>query len=406
VSEVGDRVEGLHREVWPRLVAFLARRFGDLDVAEEAAGEAFLAAVERWPADGVPPDPPGWLFTTAQRKAIDRLRREAKRMEKQMAASVVHGGTPERTGPIQDDTLRLMFVCCHPALSLEARTALTLRLLGGLSVAEIAHAYLVPETTLAQRITRAKAKIKTAGIPFRVPAAPDIAERLQGVLGVLYLIFNEGYLASAGDAATRTELSGEAIRLARLLRGLLPDDGEVAGLLALMLLCEARRGARVGADGALVRLADQDRSRWSRQLVAEGHALVRERLASGERPGPYQLQAAINAVHTSAPSFAETDWSQVVALYDQLAAIQPSPIVLLNRAVARAELGDPGAELRQIDALRLDGYHAWHVARAELLGRLGRDEEARDAYDRAIALAGTQGEASYLERRRDGLVGD
>jgi RNA polymerase sigma-70 factor, ECF subfamily len=409
VSQAAAAVEDLHREVWPHLVASLARRFGDLDVAEEAAGEAFLAALERWPDDGVPPNPTGWLFTTAQRRAIDRLRREARREEKQMAASVVHGGTPEPTGLVEDDTLRLMFVCCHPALSPEARTALTLRLLGGLSVAEIAHAYLVPETTVAQRITRAKSKIKTAGIPFRVPSADDIAVRLDGVLGVLYLVFNEGYLASGGDEPIRADLSGEAIRLARLLRRLLPADGEVAGLLALMLLTEARREARLADDGTLVSLADQDRSRWSPRLVAEGHALVRERLATGERPGPYQLQAAISAVHTSAAEFAETDWGQIVALYDQLAALQPSPIVLLNRAVARAELPGPGdaaaGALAEIDGLGLDDYHAWHVARAELLRRLGRTEEARAAYDRAIALAGNPAEATYLERRRDGLVG-
>ena len=406
----------LHRELWPHLVASLARRFGDLDVAEEAAGEAFLAAVERWPVDGVPPNPAGWLFTTAQRKAIDRLRRESRREEKQVAASVVHGGTPEPTGPVEDDTLRLMFVCCHPALSPEARTALTLRLLGGLSVAEIAHAYLVPETTVAQRITRAKAKIKAARIPFRVPSHQDVAERLQGVLAVLYLVFNEGYLASAGEDPIRADLSGEAIRLTRLLHGLLPADGEVAGLLALMLLTEARRPARLGPDGTLVTLADQDRSRWSAALIAEGQALVRARLASGERPGPYQVQAAINAVHTSAGRFADTDWAQVVALYDQLVALQPSPVVRLNRAVARAEVvgrAESGADvpaglaevLAEIEALGLDGYHAWHVARAEVLRRLDRVAEARLAYDRAIALAGNPAEVGYLQRRRDGLLG-
>ncbi|WP_017932912.1 RNA polymerase sigma factor [Nocardioides sp. Iso805N] len=405
MTQAATVVERLHQEAWPHLVASLARRFGDLDVAEEAAGEAFLTAVERWPVDGVPPNPTGWLFTTAQRKAIDRIRREAKREAKQVAASTIHGGTPEPTGPVEDDTLRLMFVCCHPALSIEARTALTLRLLGGLSVAEIAHAYLVPETTVAQRITRAKSKIKTARIPFRVPSAQDITERVQGVLGVLYLVFNEGYLASSGDDPIRADLSVEAIRLARLLRRLLPADGEVAGLLALMLLTEARREARLAPDGTLVTLADQDRTRWSRQLVSEGHALVRERLATGEPPGPYQLQAAINAVHTSAARFEETDWSQVVSLYDHMVAIQPSPIVRLNRAVARAELHDPAQALAEIDALDLDGYHAWHVARAELLRRLGRPEEARIAYERAIRLAGNPAEAAHLAGRRDGLVG-
>jgi RNA polymerase sigma-70 factor (ECF subfamily) len=397
-----------HREVWPHLVASLARRFGDLDVAEEAAGEAFLAAVERWPTDGVPPNPAGWLFTTAQRKAIDRVRREARREEKQRAATMVHAGTAEPAGPVEDDTLRLMFVCCHPALSAEARTALTLRLLGGLTVAEIAHAYLVPETTIAQRITRAKAKIKAARIAFKVPSAGDVAARVQGVLQVLYLVFNEGYLASGpgpGEEPIRAELTGEAIRLARLVHRLLPRDGEVVGLLALMLLTEARRPARLGPDGVLVTLADQDRSRWSGALIAEGHALVRERLAAGERPGPYQLQAAINAVHTSAPSCADTDWAQVVALYDQLVACQPTPVVRLNRAVAVAELAGPQEALAEVDGLGLDGYHAWHVARAELLRRLGRDGEALAAYDRAIELAGNPAEVAFLERRRGGVVG-
>jgi len=393
-------VEAVYRDEWPHVVAALARRFGDLDVAEEAAGEAFLTAIERWTTDGVPPNPAGWLVTTATRKAIDRLRRESRREEKHMAATVIHAGTPEPTGPVEDDTLRLMFVCCHPALAPEARTALTLRLLGGLTVPEIAHAYLVPETTVAQRITRAKAKIKAARIPFRVPSADDITERVAAVLAVLYLVFNEGYLASGGEESIRADLTGEAIRLARLLRRLLPQDGEVAGLLALMLLTEARRPARLTADGALATLREQDRSRWSAALIAEGHTLVRERLASGERPGPYQIQAAINAVHTSARTFAETDWSQVVALYDQLHRLQPTAVVALNRAVARSELTGPGPALAEIEALELSGYHAWHVARAEMLHRLGRAAEADAACASALALVDNPAERAHLERLR------
>ena len=393
------------------MVAGLARRFGDLDLAEDAAAEAYVAAVERWPREGVPPNPGAWLTTTATRKAIDRLRRESRRDDKHQAAQMLSDDTPpEPTGPVEDDRLRLIFTCCHPALAMEARVALTLRLLGGLTVAEIARAFLVPETTMAQRITRAKAKIKAARVPYRVPSATDIRERLAGVLAVIYLIFNEGYLATAGDDPVRADLTDEAIRLGRLLRSLLPDEGEVTGLLALMLLADARRTARVSHAGELVTLDEQDRGAWNRTLVNEGHALVRERIAAvaagAEPPGRYQLLAAINAVHTDAPSARDTDWSQIVALYDRLIGLDPSPIVRLNRAIAVAELDGPDVALAEIDRLSetLDGYHAYHAARADLLRRVGRSDESRTAYDRAIQLAGNPAERAYLARRRDQLV--
>lgn len=400
-----------HHEEWARIVAGLARRYGDLDLAEDATAEAFAVAVQRWPDDGIPPNPGGWLMTTANRKALDRLRRESQRDVKHVAAQhLVDDAPPEPVGPVEDDRLRLIFVCCHPALSMQARVALTLRLLGGLTVTEIAHAFLVPETTLAQRITRAKGKIKAARIPYAVPAATDVAERLTGVLAVVYLVFNEGYLASGGDEAVRTPLCDEAIRLGRLLHDLLPDDGEVTGLLALMLLTDARRNARVSRTGELITLDEQDRGGWDRGLIAEGHALVRERLAAvaagGPAPGRYQLLAAINAVHTDAPTARDTDWSQILALYDRMALIDPSPIVRLNRAVAVTELDGPLVGLAEIDRLTdaLDGYHAFHAARADVLRRLGRSGDARAAYDRAIALAGNPAERAYLTRRRDQLA--
>ncbi|MCZ7440586.1 sigma factor-like helix-turn-helix DNA-binding protein [Micromonospora sp. WMMC241] len=399
-----------HREEWARLVAGLARRVGDLHVAEEATAEAFAAAAARWPDEGVPPSPGGWLATTATRKAIDWLRREAQRDAKHRAARMIHDDTPHQpTGPIGDDRLRLVFTCCHAALAMEARVALTLRLLGGLTVAEIARAFLVKETTMARRITRAKEKISAAGIPYRVPSAADIRERRAGVLAVVYLIFNEGYLAGGGADAVRVDLCDQAIHLGRLLRTLLPDDGEVAGLLALMLLLDARRPARVSDTGELVTLAEQDRGAWDRARVAEGRALVRERIealaAGGDPPGRYQVQAAINAVHVEAPSVSDTNWSTIVALYDRLALLDPSPIVRLNRAVAVAEVDGPGAGLAEIERLApaLDGYHALHAARADLLRRLGRDGGARVAYDRAIDLAGNAAERAYLTRRRDQL---
>ena len=406
---IADAITRVYREEWARVVAGLARRLGDLDLAEEMAAEAFAVAVERWPADGVPPNPGAWITTTANRRAIDRLRRESRRDDKQQEAQMLlDDSPPEPVGVIEDDRLRLIFICCHPALGVEARIALTLRLVGGLTVAEIARAFLVQEATMGQRITRAKSKIKAAGIPYRVPSSEDLPARTSGVLAVLFLVFNEGYLASAPDEeAVRSDLTSEAIRLTRLLRVLLPDDGEVTGLLALMLLTEARRPARVSASGELVTLDEQDRGAWDAGLIAEGQALVRERLvavSSGRaRPGRYQILAAINAVHTSARDIRDTDWSQIVALYDQLAAIDPSPIVVLNRSVALAELDGPEVALAVVEGLELDQYHAYHATRADLLRRLGRSAAAHAAYERAIELAGNTAEIAYLTRRRDQL---
>ncbi len=402
MTDVHAVIARVHREEWARVVATLARRLGDLDVAEEMAAEAFAVAVERWPVDGLPPNPGAWLTTTAHRKAVDRLRRESKRHDKHREALVL-SGAPEPLGAVDDDRLRLLVTCCHPALAMEARVALTLRMVGGLTVAEIARAFLVEDAAMARRITRAKAKIKEARVPYGVPLREDLPERLAGVLAVLYLIFNEGYLASGGTEAVRADLTAEAIRLTRLVRALLPADGEVAGLLALMLLTEARRPARLSDDGELVPLAEQDRDAWDRELIAEGHALVRDRLASGQSPGRYQVLAAINAVHTDADDARDTDWSQVVALYDQLVALDPAPIVRLNRAVAVAELDGPQVALAQLDGLPLEGYHAFHATRAELLRRLGRGDEARTAYDRAVELAGNRAEKAHLARRRGSL---
>jgi RNA polymerase sigma-70 factor (ECF subfamily) len=399
VTGTDDAIVRVHHEEWARVVAALARRFGDLDIAEEAAAEAFAAAVERWPADGVPPNPGAWITTTAQRKAIDRLRREAKRDEKHREALMLID-TPGPLGAIDDDRLRLIFTCCHPALAMEARIALTLRMVGGLTVGEIAHAFLVEETAMARRITRAKAKIKAAKIPYGVPLRDDLPARVTGVLAVLYLIFNEGYLSSnPGSQAVRADLTAEAIRLTRLVRALLPADGEAAGLLALMLLTEARRTARISAGGDLVTLDEQDRGAWNRTLIAEGHALVRARLAAGEAPGRYQILAAINAVHTDV-----RDWSQVVALYDQLMRLDPSPIVRLNRAIAVAELDGPAVALALVEGLPLEGYRAFHATRAELLRRLGRTADSRAAYDRALDLPGNTAETAHLLRRRTELT--
>ncbi|MFX0592862.1 RNA polymerase sigma factor [Melissospora conviva] len=410
VTAVDEAIIRVHRAEWARVVAALARRFGDLDLAEEMTAEAFAVAVERWRADGVPPNPGAWITTTANRRAIDLLRRESCRDDKQRQALMLYDDpSAQPHGVIDDDRLRLIFTCCHPALAMESRIALTLRMVGGLTVAEIACAFLAKETAVGQRITRAKSKIKAAGIPYRVPAAEDLPARVGGVLAVLFLIFNEGYLSSdPAQEAVRGDLTGEAIRLTRLVHALLPADGEVAGLLALMLLTEARRTARVSASGELVTLGEQDRGAWDAALIAEGHALVRARIAAvaaGQgRPGRYQLLAAINAVHTSARDVRDTDWSQVVALYDQLAALDPSPIVALNRAVALAELDGPEVALALVDRLDLAGYHAYHATRADLLRRLGRSVQARTAYDRAIELAGNTAEVAYLTRRRDQLT--
>jgi RNA polymerase sigma-70 factor, ECF subfamily len=404
---VREAITRAHHEEWARVVASLTRRFGDLDIAEESAAEAFATAVERWPDDGVPPNPGAWLTTTANRKAIDRIRRESKRADKHKEAQMVYDDDPpEPPGAIDDERLRLIFTCCHPALALETRVALTLRMVAGLTVPEIARAFLVPETTMEKRITRAKTKIKVARIPYRVPSPEDLPARVSGVLAVLYLVFNEGYLATGrGTDPVRHELTAEAIRLTRLIRALMPDDGEVAGLLALMLLTEARRAARVSASGELVRLDEQDRGSWDAALIAEGHRLVRERLAARQAPGRYQILAAISAVHTSARDMRDTDWSQVVALYDQLVRVEPSPVIVLNRAIAVAELDGPEVALATVDRLEseLAGYHPYHVTRADLLRRLGRSQESRAAYDKAIELAGNTAETAHLTRRRDQL---
>ncbi|MER7365799.1 RNA polymerase sigma factor [Nonomuraea wenchangensis] len=409
MSDVREAIIRAHHDEWARVIASLTRRFGDLDIAEEAAAEAFAAAVERWPADGVPPNPGAWLTTTANRKAIDRIRRENKRDDKHKEARMVYDDPPEPVGAIDDDRLRLIFTCCHPALAMQTRVALTLRMVGGLTVPEIARAYLVAESAMGQRITRAKAKIKAARIPYRVPSAEDLPARVSGVLAVLYLVFNEGYLATGPDTdPLRPDLTAEAIRLTRLIRALMPGDGEVAGLLALMLLTEARRTARVSASGELVPLTEQNRRAWDTGLIAEGHRLVRECLAAaaaGVAPGRYQILAAINAVHTSARDIRDTDWSQVLALYDQLVRLDSSPIIALNRAVAVAELDGPQVALAAVDRLEdtLAGYHAYHATRADLLRRLGQSRQACAAYDKAIELAGNTAETAYLTRRRDQL---
>ncbi|WP_404383924.1 RNA polymerase sigma factor [Knoellia locipacati] len=403
-----DAVADVIRIEYGRVVAGLIRRFGDIGLAEDALGEAVVIALERWPRDGVPPNPAGWLTTTASRKALDHLRREKVRDEKYAEAAMLTDDTPaEPTGPVADDRLRLIFTCCHPGLAEPARVALTLRLLGGLTVAEIANAFLVPETTMAQRITRAKSKIARAGIPYRIPREEDLAERLDAVLAVLYLVYNEGYLSSGADVADREDLALEAIRLTRALRSVADGIGsppEVDGLLALMLLSLARRPARIAADGALVTLDDQDRTLWDAGLIDEGHALVRECLRRN-RPGPYQLQAAIQAVHTDALDATLTDWGQVVALYDQLMALAPTPVVALNRAVAIAELDGAQVALAAVDGLGLTAYGPWHATRADLLRRLGRTDDAGRAYAAAIATTDNPAERTWLAARRETLGG-
>ncbi|MEV4261115.1 RNA polymerase sigma factor [Kribbella sp. NPDC049584] len=393
---------GIFRAEHGRAVAVLTRVFGDLEIAEDAVQDAFATAVEKWPESGVPPSPAGWIITTARNRAIDRLRRESVRADKQAQAAqaaLLHAqDEPEEVGAVDDDRLRLIFTCCHPALALNVRVALTLRMLGGLTTTEIAHAFLVPEPTMAQRLVRAKAKIRATGIPYRVPYEADLPERVRGVLAVVYLIFNEGYAASSGESLVRDELALEAIRLGRLVADLMPDEPEAVGLLALMLLQQARRPARVGADGGLIRLREQDRTLWDGPLIAEGQALVRQCLRRNQ-PGPYQLQATINAVHADATSAESTDWRQIVQLYDHLLTLEPSPVVALNRAVAVSEVDGPAAALTLVDALDLDTYYLFHAIRADLLSQLDRADEAQAAYRRALSLTPNQAEQNFLRTR-------
>jgi RNA polymerase sigma-70 factor, ECF subfamily len=403
----GIGVEDLLRDLTPQVLGALVRRYGGFDACEDAVQEALLAASAQWPAEGVPDNPKGWLIRVASRRWIEQWRNETARRRREETAASLEPPDPPGPPPAVDDTLTLLLLCCHPSLTPVSQVALTLRAVGGLSTAEIARALLVPEATVAQRISRAKQRIKASGGEFRMPPEGERSQRLAAVLHVLYLIFNEGYTASSGSALHRLELTSEAIRLTQQVRARLPEDGEVAGLLALMLLTDARSSVRV-AGGELVPMHEQDRGGWDRELITEGHELVREclelRASGGARPGQYQLLAAINAVHTDAPTAADTDWAQIATLYSQLYALTPSPIVALNRAVAVAELDGAAVALAEVDRLALTTYHPWHATRADLLRRLGRSAEAREAYDAALGLTDNEAERAYLTRRRNQLA--